>query len=224
MLDRPDYSTCRQGCWNNCWLLSALVGLAAKRPDELRDLFTVHGDGTFTVAFPSYPPVVARNDQGTGTDSGPWPWAQLIEAAARQHFDIGNPRVLSFGLGIELLTGRGRTGYLNATGAGFAPGWRVWSRLRWFEDLLIHATQANRLMVLGGCDGTILRPRHDWIRVQHCYALLDYDAASNRVRIRDPRGVDDGIPAERKLPAPGEFWLTPEEVQADYCALSVENE
>lgn len=231
MLAHPDYHSCRQGAWADCWLLSALVCLAYKRPGDLLNLVRDLGDGSYEVMFPNRPPVVARPDRGTGTASEPWPWAAVIESAAQELMDTTQPRVTSFGIGIELLTGNNRTGYTNVLGRGFAPVWRAWSRARWFEQRLADATANGRLIVLGGSDGVVTRPKQPWISPQHCHAVLDYDPGSNRVRVRDPRGIDDGqpacpIPPDRKAPGygPGEFWLTPAEVEASFCGLTVEND
>jgi len=215
--------------WADCWLLSALVGLAFKRPDELVDLFEDRGDGSYQVTFPGRAPVMARPDQGTGTVSEPWPWAPVVESASQQIMDTKTSRVTTFGIGIELLSGNGRTGYTNLMGLGFAPVWAL-PRKGWFEKCLADATAKRRLIVLGGSDGKLVRPKQAWISPEHCYAILDYDTNSNRVRLRDPRGIDNSvpnnaIPLERKETGygPGEFWLAPDEVEASFCGLSIEN-
>lgn len=225
----PDYRSCRQGSWQDCWLLAALVGLAFKRPEDVARLCEHLGDGCYRVAFPGRTPVVVRESDASGAESGPWPWAAVIEAAANRVLDAKKARVLSFGIGIELLTGGPRTGYTNLLGAGFAPAWRLFERSEWFQDQLEAAAAERRLVVLGGSDGHLSTPKKGWISPRHCYALLDYDRRADRARIRDPHGNDNGcenhpIPGERKLPdfGPGEFWLCAAEVEASFCGLSIE--
>jgi hypothetical protein len=226
----PDYRTLQQACWNDCWFLSALVGLACKRPQELRDMVEDVGGGAYRVTLPGRPArEVGPDDAGGGTASGPWPWGRVFEAAAAGVTDLTGPRVLTYGYGIELLTGKSRTGYTNLTGLGFAPVYRAWSRREWFREFLDrHA--GDRLMVLGGTDGRFTTPAYPWIAPQHCYALLGYDRAADRVRVRDPRGVDENVPgvplpADRKESdyGPGEFWLTAAETEDSFCGLSVED-
>src|SRR5262249_1105515 len=102
------YQSCRQGVWSDCWLLSALVGLAFKRPDELARRIEDLGSGSYCVRFPGRDPILATADQGSpGTTSEPWPWAQVVEAALGQIMDCQQPRVASFGIGIELVSGNG---------------------------------------------------------------------------------------------------------------------
>jgi hypothetical protein len=157
-----EYETCQQGEWQDCWLISAVVGLAFKRPHEIRGMLQEAGDGCYEVTLPGQDPVVVRpKDEAKATSNGIW--AQAIEAAIGQFTDVTAVRVFNFGEGISLLTGRGRTGYTNVTGIGFAPGWRVWSRSAWFEQRVADATARNRLMVLGGSDGYWTTPKFDWL-------------------------------------------------------------
>ncbi|MFO0798050.1 MAG: hypothetical protein U0804_11295 [Gemmataceae bacterium] len=220
MLDLPDYRTLRQANWDDCWFLSALVGMARQRPQQLRDCVVPLGDGVYRVTFPGRPPQDVRPDEvASGTESGPWPWARVCEAAAGRFGNLSKPRVFTYGFGIGLLTGRRRTGYLNVTRLGFAPMYRAWARRAWFRDLL-EEQAGRRLMVLGGTDGRVRKPVHGWISPQHCYGLLGYDRGADRVHLRDPRGGD--APAERRLDGPGEFWLTAAETEHSFCGLSVE--
>lgn len=225
-MDSPiDYQTCRQGAWADCWLLSALIGLASNRPDEIRQMIREVGDGSFEVTFPGREPQIVRPEDGGGTASN-GVWAVVIEAAARRFTDATTSRVLRFGEGITLLTGRGTTGYTNVTGVGFAPAWRVWSRTEWFEQRVADATARSKLIVLGGSDGKWTTPKVPWVIPRHCYALLAYEPDFGTCRVRDPHGTDNDIPSERKRGGygPGEFWLTSDELQGSFCGLTIEND
>lgn len=230
--DLPDYRTLQQRAWNDCWFLSALVGLAYRRPEQLRAMAEELGDGSYRVSLPGRPEQVVRPDEvPSDTQSGPWEWGRVFEAAAARFTNLADPRVLTYGEGIELLTGNPRTGHTNLTGAGFAPVHRVWSRREWFQNLLKEQA-GSRLMVLGGTDGTVTKPAHDWIATKHCYALLGYDAAADRVRVRDPRGVNNGAGEDRPIPddrlepdhGPGVFWLTAAETEDSFNGLTVEDQ
>ncbi len=147
----------------------------------------------------------------------------MFEAAAARVADLTGARVFSYGLGIELLTGRSRTGRTNLTGMGFAP-LHVLSKRAWFRDYLADLA-GRRLMVLGGTDGRFTKPAFDWITTQHCYALLGYDRDADRVRVRDPRGADPGVDGRKEADyGPGEFWLTAAETEDCFCGLTVEDD
>ena len=224
MLAPPDYRTLRQVAWNDCWFLSALVGMAYQRPDQLCAMAADRGDGAYRVSFPNQPEqVVAAAELGDGTTSGPWPWGRVFEVAADRITDLEGARVFTYGYGIELLTGRSRTGRTNLTGMGFAP-LHVLSKRAWFRDFLAELA-GRRLMVLGGTDGTYTKPALDWITPQHCYALLGYDRDADRVRVRDPRGHDPNVTDRKDADyGPGEFWLTAAETEDCFCGLTVEDE
>lgn len=223
MLDLPDYRTLRQVGLNDCWFLSALVGMAYRRPEPLRDLVTDLGGGAYRVAFPKQDAQdVTPADLSDGTTSGPWPWGRVFEAAAGKVTNLADARVFTYGFGIELLTGKSRTGRTNLTGMGFAPV-HVWSKRAWFRDYLAELA-GTRLMVLGGTDGKYTKPVYEWISPQHCYALLGYDRAADRVRLRDPRGDDPGVEGRKEADyGPGEFWLTAAETEDSFCGLTVED-
>lgn len=219
-----DYRTCRQGGWADCWMLSALVALGFHRPQAIEAMVRPLEDGTFGVTLPNRPAVVVRPEDGGGTASD-GNWIAAIEAAAQQFTNAANSRVLSFGEGIALLTGNGRTGYTNVTGAGFAPLVRVFGRRAWFEKRVAEATANSRVVVLGGSDGYWTDVKVEGLINQHCYALLAFEPESRTCRLRDPRGDDELIPQGRKREGygPGEFWLTSAEVEASFCGLSIEN-
>ena len=219
-----DYRTCRQGGWADCWMLSALVGLGFHRPDELAAMVVPLDDGSFNIRLPGKPTVNVRPDQGGGTVSEGG-WVAAVESAALQFTNASADRVLSFGEGITLLTGSGRTGYTNATGVGFAPLTRFRRRREWFENRVHQAAENHRVMVLGGSDGYWTDVKVDGLINRHCYALLQFEPEHGTCRIRDPRGYDDAIPQGRKRDGygPGEFWLTSEETEASFCGLSIED-
>ncbi|MDY3561583.1 hypothetical protein R5W23_002861 [Gemmata sp. JC673] len=218
---RIDHRTHRQGAWNNCWFRAALDGLAFKRPEALTGMVREGPGRAFVVTFPSRAPHAVAADRADDA-----PYAAALEAAA--HAELGDaqtPRMLSYGLGIGLLTGHNRAGYTNALGAGFAPLYIVAKR-RWLRRQLENATAQRRLMVLGGSDGKWTTPKLSWVPPQHCFGLLEYEPAAGTARVRNPYGRDDGIPAERQRDGygPGEFWVTLDELEGSWCGLTIEDE
>jgi hypothetical protein len=65
-----DYRTCRQGPWDDCWLISALVCLAFKRPNDVRNMIRANDNGTYTVTFPGKTAVGVRPEEGASTSNG----------------------------------------------------------------------------------------------------------------------------------------------------------
>lgn len=224
MLPLPKYHSLRQVGLNDCWFLSALVGMAYQRAEKLRDMVTDHGGGTYEVKFPEHDAlVVTVTEPVEGTTSEPWPWGRVFEVAAGKVMDIAGSRVFTYGEGIGLLTGKSRTGRTNLTGMGFAPI-HVWNKRKWFQELL-EEQAGRRLMVLGGTDGTYTKAAFDWISPQHCYALINYDRGADRVRLRDPRGDDPNVEGRKDAGyGPGEFWLTAAETEDCFNGLTVEDE
>lgn len=217
-----DYSTCRQGHWDDCWLISALVGLAFKRPDEVLDMIRPDTDGVFAVTLPGREPVSVRPEHGVTSSDGVW--APVIEAAANTFLSATTTRMLRFGEGITLLTGRGTKWSSNVTGAGFGPLVPLPFNDNTLEAMLITAEERNRVVVLGGSDGYWTTVKVEGLVHRHCYAILGYEADARHARVRDPAGDDGRIPQNRKKPGygPGEFWLTLDEVESSFCGLAIE--
>jgi hypothetical protein len=216
-----DYRTCRQGGWDDCWLVSALVCLAFKRPAEVRDMIRPTGDGSYTVTLPKREPVSVRPADGACSCSGVW--APVVEAAVRRFTDATTTRVLRFGEGITYLTGNGTRWSSNVTGAGFGPLIPLPGDDHTLEAMLLTAEARRRVVVLGGSDGYWTTVKVPGLVGRHCYTILAYDPASGHARLRDPVGDDGRIP-DRKKPeyGPGEFWLTLAEVEASFCGLAIE--
>ncbi len=221
LADDIDYRTCRQGAWDDCWLLSALVGLAYKRPDEVRAMIRPNGGRSYAVTFPGKGPVTVKPEQGASASNGVW--VQVIEAAACTFTDATTARMLRFGEGITLLTGCGTKWSSNVTGAGFGALVPLPGDDRTLDALLQTAEERRRVVVLGGSDGYWTTAKVPGIVHRHCYAILAYESDTKHARLRDPAGDDGRIP-DRKKPGygPGEFWLTLDEVESSFCGLAIE--
>lgn len=131
-----DYTSHKQGDWDNCWFCSARDALAFHRPEEVARLVQTLAGGRYEVTFPGYAPVVlgieldAANQSFKVTiddcpdvsrpDHGNVGYAVALEHAADALVnEARTARFWSYGLGIVLLTGKTRTAYTNALGTGF---------------------------------------------------------------------------------------------------------
>ena len=220
-----NYRTCQQGNWADCWMLSALTSLGYHRPDAVNEMVQPLDDGSFVVSLPNKDAIVVRPEEGGGSTSE-GNWVAAVEAAVQRFTNAADSRVLSFGAGISILTGRSHSTYTNVTGIGFAPLTRIFHRREWFVENVAAATSQSRVVILGGSDGYWTEVKVPGLINRHCYALLAYEGETGTCRIRDPRGLDSEIPQDRKRDGygPGEFWLTPDEVEASFCGLSFEKE
>lgn len=81
-----DYRTIQQsGAILNCWFISAMVGLAYRRPEAIARMIEVNPNGSLTVSLPGHKPVqVGVNPEGRRMSSRrspvamalPTPWSQ----------------------------------------------------------------------------------------------------------------------------------------------------
>jgi hypothetical protein len=216
-----DYRTIQQGLGiNNCWFISAVAGLAFRRPDTIRELIAFNADGSYKVAFPGRPPVdVLPNHTASMhvVDGVPTPhgFGNILEAAATAYgFSLNRGRAITMGLGIRMLTGRWPSLNTNLL-FGFGSLWRR------FHDKLERAEKGNKLVVIGTGLSRIKLPG---LQRMHCYSMLKYDPTEKVAIMRDPWCTMAPVPEGRALPqyGPGAFWLTINELQQNYMGMVIE--
>ncbi len=169
----------QQGEYGDCYLMSAITGMAAAHPKTIRDMIVDNGNGTVTVKFPGQTvtidqPTDAEMTKGARTPQGAWV-AVLEKAYAKV-----DPAFNSTGFtgGIRTLTGHSSTIYVAAwplTSAMIVAPIKV----ALSEGRLV---VASRTWTTGG-----------GLPSQHVYAVIGYDAKSDTLTVRNPWG--DGGPA-----------------------------
>jgi hypothetical protein len=188
-IDRADYrlfpeglasikpSAVEQGNYGVCYFLSAVAGLASSNPKAIRDMISEDGNGTYTVRFPGRDPVQVTLTDGelvkaSATKDGAW--VAVLEQAYMDHVD---PLAEMGGLtgGIKALTGKGADTYIAVKPFSLDS----------IREPLKQAQAEGRLVVASRTWSS-----NGDLPSQHVYGILGYDAATDRVRIRNPHGSE----------------------------------
>jgi hypothetical protein len=216
-----DYRTVQQGLGiNNCWFISAVAGLAFRRPEAMKELIAINGDGSYKVVFPGRPPVDVLPNHTAAMhviDGVPTPhgFANILEAAATAYgYYLNRGRAITMGLGVRMLTGRWPSLSSNLL-FGFGSPWRK------FHDKLERAEKDNKVVVIGTGISRIKLPG---LQRMHCYSLLKYHPTERVAIMRDPQCTHAPVPEGRALPQYGvaAFWLTLRELQQNYMGMVIE--
>jgi hypothetical protein len=209
----PKLTDVNQGACGDCFFLSALGALCARRPDLIRRLITDNGDGTYTVHLYDVPvrgplknplervdvlvdarfasvdgkPLYANRRPG-----GPL-WAMLIEKAYAK-LRGGYPAIAG-----------GGKGYFATT---TLTGWSRWSPFETRKLAIPEINETMRGALDRGASVTASRPNKG--RGCHVFAVLDTrvdDAGLHWLQIRDPYG---------KGPDGGLSWIRTREFQRQF--------
>jgi len=219
-IDNPDRSPfngplkpfkMKQGIVGDCWFLSAIVGLAASRPQEIQAMIKPLGAGKFEIKLPGVPKAIiieAPTDAEIGAfsttdDNGIWP--VLLEKAFGTLEHTYKPNKVSAmdaaddgdwpSRGIKLLTNHD------------ADEEELWANLSgsWKEDVKAYLSPAKMYALRGKLEsafenGKIVaadimdlgKPDEsdtpDGLPKIHAYTILSYDPEKVSVRIRNPWG------------------------------------
>jgi hypothetical protein len=173
-----------QGRQNDCWFVSAVIGLGRHRPEALRRLIRPGQDGTWDVTFPGRTPIRGLHVSDAElacfrrvdcpADGVLLPllekaYSLSVDRSTRSPLeDIDAPAVRG-GKGLRLLTGHGSRVY---------PLWR--GPFGWWrgvvERRMRDAARAGRLMTASNTN----------FRTGHVYAVVAHDPAAGTVILRDP--------------------------------------
>jgi hypothetical protein len=183
-----------QGDNQCCNFLSALAGLAAVNPKAIQRMITDEGNGVYTVRFPGREPVRTTVSDGelvtlSGSDKGFW--VAVLEQAYKEHV---NPAEWGLSIGIETLTGHETTTYV-----AVAP-----FSLESIREPLKEALDDKRLITASRTWSS-----NGSLPTQHVYAVMGYDAKTDTIRLRDPKG--------------GETTLTTAEFQDQFDLVAIED-
>ncbi|MBF2055541.1 MAG: hypothetical protein IGS03_18985 [Candidatus Sericytochromatia bacterium] len=200
---RPDHI--EQGELGDCYFLAAVASLA-DTPSGKRQIFNMiqpHSDGRFTVTFPGKEPVTFHgptdSELGLYSTSGrDGLWLAVLEKAyAIQRNDnawliqrsnpydkIGNGDTLSEG--IRAATGKStRNDILKATPLRTL---RLNLRIALQQQRVVTAAVMNQLNPFSDNDRTA-----NGLPRGHAYSILDYDAASDQITVRNPWGSTEVV-------------------------------
>lgn len=204
----------------NCWFISAMIGLAHRRPQAIVNMVESFENDSFQVRLPNHGVVsvsvnangACNHFEGERRTNG---FANALESAANaQGWGADTWRALTMGRGIKCLTGNGAS---LSTNLFFGFG----NLFRSFHRKLEAAEGEGKIMVIGT---GIKRIRIAGLHPRHCYAILQYDPKEQIAILRDPYGVGTAFPEERAVPekGPAAFWLTLTELNQNFMGLAIE--
>ncbi|MBX9579176.1 MAG: hypothetical protein K2X87_02620 [Gemmataceae bacterium] len=213
----PAASDIDQGGLGDCYLMTALGAIARQDPDRIEDMFADNGDGTFTVRFfdgedAEYVtvdrrlPVDGSGDlvfAGDGRDADDATnelWVALAEKAYAQLNESGwtgqdgtNSYKGVVGVaGSDGIDGS-NTGVAMQHVAGVSASYHgmYWTS---FADVR-EAFDAGRAIAFG----TVDEPPNGDVVGSHAYIMVGYDAATQRIILRNPWGANDDVPVTLSL-------------------------
>ena len=216
-VDGPSADDVRQVNVNDCYWLAGLGAVARQNPQRIRDMFTANGDGTWTVRLyhdghPEYVTVdnqlpvdengrfVFANAGGEATFIGNELWVRLAEKAYAQFNEsgwTGQDGTNSYnGVG-----GAVPTGQENHDGINFGPAGTALTQitgkgtssgptgLTSFADIKAKF-DAGKAIVFNTPDD----PPSVAVVGNHVYVMVGYDAAHQRITLRNPWGAGASQP------------------------------
>ena len=194
------YTDIQQGQIGDCYFLASLATTAAQKPQTIQSMFKDNGDGTFTVRFfrngaseyvtvDRYLPVDSAGRlicDGMGRsvrDNNQNLWAQLAEKAYAQINESG---------WLNRPTGtNGRNSYDAISGGWGNVAIAQITGLRTAFDnslnfnTLVNSVNSGKMVVLH----SMVQPRESLIVSNHAYALIGYNAATQRFTLFNPWGT-----------------------------------
>lgn len=206
----PSIQTIRQGRMGNCFSLAPLAALAHLRPNYIREkMILPQQDGTFLVnlgkeAWPVTKPTDAEIALCSSNVGGGL-WVNVYEKAAGEARNAQKPADQRQATGLDALARGGSAGTQLAfiTGHGmyrvscsFAkkkalPKEDYDKHMAELRAALTSATREKRLMTCG-----TLKTKIPGITPNHAYAILGYDAATDRIRLWNPHGDTRSVKGE----------------------------
>jgi hypothetical protein len=197
----PKLETIHQGKLGNCFCLAPLGAMVHRDPKRVAAMFVEQADGSYLVklgkeAIRVTPPTDAEIAM-TSSNEGDGIWINLYEKAVAKVRNDARPPEQRAGSEIDALARGGSAGTVLALITGneierfsfkFAKDPTVTDaeRLSKLSDLrqkLATAAERKRLMTCG-----TLKTTTPGVNPNHAYAVLDYDAKADLVRLWNPHG------------------------------------
>jgi hypothetical protein len=205
----PSYLDVAQGTVGDCWLLASLAEVAARAPNDIRNMFTY--DGTVVENGSQVGVYTVRLFNGSGTAEYVTVDTELPNGGGTYDYPVGGPGAVNGSSSPVLWVALAEKAYAEANGDGFVTssngssnsygalndGWPSWALQaitgHWAGDIPFinpsadaSAWNAGDLVVL--CTSTTLDYN---IVSNHCYALVNYNPSSSQpFLIFNPWGTD----------------------------------
>jgi hypothetical protein len=221
----PDPDDIEQGDLGDCYFLSSVAALAKDDPQAIRNMIRDNHDGTFTVTFPGDPSHPVTVEGPTDEELKRFAhdkdgvWVAVLEKAHRYYTERvaadpgGDPSQA-----LELLTGKKFDTESVAASNGSVSDAQV-------ATMLTKSMQSGQEVVAWSPPNPKNGPPATKVVPSHAYTVLNYDAATQTVTLRNPWGTlgFDG----KKIPSlhdegGGVFTVSLDDFRKNFCNMSIE--
>lgn len=193
----PQLSTIHQGRMGNCFCLAPLGAMVYRDPHEVASWFEVQSNGNVLVKMAegpiSVPPPTDAELAFASGNTQDGVWVNLYEKAIGEARNERKPPGKRFEVALDAVAKGGNevpimsyiTGHkVSVMGLRWANTTDVSAaKMTQLREKLAYAS-SNRLIMVGAT----LKPSTPNLSPHHAYALLDYDAASDAVKLWNPHG------------------------------------
>jgi hypothetical protein len=209
-----------QGSLGDCYFLAGVSGLAAIKPEAIKQMITANQDGTYTVTFPGRKAVTVTAP--TDAEIGQYVisgqnglWLNVLEKAYAQ--SRNDSRLFAKGDMYKAIEGGYGKQSIRALTGNAADMSRI--SLLSHSQLLAKVSQAQadgRLMTIAtGHPFGRSTTKANGLPTGHEYTMMGYDATTRKYQIRNPWATG-GTKGD------GVLQLTAEEVKQNFATLTVE--
>jgi len=185
----PNPRKLEQGQYGTCYFLAALVAKAQQDPEGLKKMIQDNRNGTYTVTFPGHDPIVVQGPTDAeklyGASSGQdGMWATLLEKAYAQLRAGGEWDANSDPME-DVEGGSLRAGMKAVTGRSTDVDELLFTFESTTRAKIKKALAAGKMVT---CSTSISIFSKEVVPDRHVYTVIGYDAASDKVKIRNPWG------------------------------------
>jgi hypothetical protein len=195
----PDPRQLEQGQYGTCYFLAALVAKAQQDPEGLKKMIQDNRNGTYTVTFPGHDPIVVEGPTDSeklfgASSGGNGMWATLLEKAYAQLRAGGKWDPNSDPME-DVEGGSLRTGMKAVTGRSTDVDELLFTFESTTREKIKKALAAGKMVT---CSTSISIFSKEVVPDRHVYTVIGYDAASDKVKIRNPWGSGEPNDASGK--------------------------
>ena len=200
----PTYSDISQGFSGDCYLMVSLAELAVQDPAAIESMFIDNGDGTFAVRFSDHGKArYVTVNEDLPIDHGQAEYASFNTGGGENELWVALAEKAYCQINEEGWLGHGHKNSYKAINAGNPADTiaQITGDATDFTPITAHSSSAMLATIVSDFQsgktisfatknhGTAANIVHD-----HCYALINYDSATQEVTLFNPWGLNNGTP------------------------------